>query len=95
MCIRDRYRTLLLREPDAVGLAEWSAVLQSGKETGADIVSGFVFSKEFVGNDYSDEQYIEVLYNAILGRDVYKRQMSESLQLLKYPAVVLLASHFP
>lgn len=62
------YRTLLLREPDAVGLAEWSAVLRSGKETGADIVSGFVFSKEFVGNDYSDEQYIEVLYNAILGR---------------------------
>lgn len=62
------YRTLLLREPDPKGLAEWSEVLRSRKETGADIVAGFVFSKEFVGNAYSDEKYIEVLYNAILGR---------------------------
>lgn len=62
------YRTLLLREPDPIGLAEWSEVLRSKKETGADIVAGFVFSKEFAGNAYSDEKYIEVLYNAVLGR---------------------------
>lgn len=62
------YTTLLLRESDETGLNEWTALLKSGKQTGADIISGFIFSDEFKKNNYSDEKFVELMYNAMFDR---------------------------
>lgn len=67
--VRRLYNVILLREPDPKGLEEWVQQLKSGTETGAEVTRGFVFSKEFIEKNYSNEEYIERLYNAILGRN--------------------------
>ena len=67
--VRRLYNVILLREPDPKGLEEWVQQLKTGTETGAEVTRGFVFSKEFIEKNYSNEEYIERLYNAILGRN--------------------------
>lgn len=67
--VRRLYNVILLREPDPKGLEEWVNQLKSGVETGAEVTRGFVFSKEFIERNYSNEEYISLLYKAILGRD--------------------------
>lgn len=62
------YITLLLRNPDPDGLDAWTAQLKSGDKTGADIISGFIFSDEFKANNYSDEDFVEIMYNALFDR---------------------------
>lgn len=67
--VRRLYNVILLREPDSKGLEEWVHQLKTGTETGAEVTRGFVFSNEFLQKNYSNEEYIERLYNAILGRN--------------------------
>jgi len=61
------YRTVLGREPDAAGLSLWTNELLNGA-TGAQIVYNFVFSREMYNRNLGSEQFVEVLYNAMLGR---------------------------
>ncbi len=64
-----RFYTLCLeREPDQAGLYGWVNNLKNQHMNGAQIAEQFFFSDEFVGKNVSDEKYVELLYNTLLGR---------------------------
>ncbi len=63
------YQVCLDRTPDASGLSNWVAALTSGSQTGSQVASGFVFSREFGAKNYCDEHYVKQLYRAFLGRE--------------------------
>lgn len=62
------YELILNRKPDAEGLRTWAESLMSGEHTGAEVVYGFVMSKEFQLRDFSNEEFVEILYQTCLGR---------------------------
>lgn len=62
------YNTCLGRTPDAGGLTGWHDVLFEGSSTGAQVGYGFVFSKEYLIKNTSNEEYVEMLYNVFLDR---------------------------
>lgn len=62
------YRLCLGREPDAAGLQDWTDRLCNGKITGAVAAQGFFFSAEFQNRNYSNEEYVELLYNVMMNR---------------------------
>ena len=64
------YDTLLLRPADEKGLAEWTTLLENHKATGADIIKGFIESKEFKEQNYSDEAYITYLTVNLMQQDL-------------------------
>ena len=76
------YDTLLLRPADEQGLLEWTALLENHKATGADIIKGFIESDEFKAQNYSDEDYITVLYHALFDRTPDNTGLSQWLAVL-------------
>ena len=56
------------RDADAVGLNDWTAKLKNRKISGRDAAYGFFFSQEFINKKYSDSNYVEYLYKALMGR---------------------------
>lgn len=62
------YQLCLLRPSDAEGMEYWKSRLSAGTITGSKAAEGFFFSKEFQAYQYSDEQYVELLYNTMLDR---------------------------
>ena len=63
------YRICLQREPDADGLKYWSDMLSQKRGTGTSVAFGFIFSKEFQDKSCSNEEYVELMYEAFLGRE--------------------------
>ncbi len=64
-----RFYTLCLeRDPDQEGMYGWVNNLKHQYMNGAQIAEAFIFSDEFVGKNVSDEKYVELLYNTLLGR---------------------------
>ena len=61
------YRNIFNREADEWGLNDWTYRLQNGL-TACDIVEGFIYSDEFQISNFSNEQYVEILYRTLLGR---------------------------
>jgi subtilisin family serine protease len=61
------YRTTLNREPDIDGLNGWTDALLGGS-TGAHVAQGFVFSQEMISANLSNDDFVERLYQALLGR---------------------------
>ncbi|MCQ2533793.1 MAG: DUF4214 domain-containing protein [Clostridia bacterium] len=62
------YRIVLNRECDDDGMGGWTLKLLSHEQTGCDVAYGFVFSPEFLNRHTCDDCYVEILYNAFLGR---------------------------
>lgn len=62
------YRLVLGREPDASGLASWSAALRNHQISGVEAAHGFYFSQEFQNKNLNDSDFIELLYKALLDR---------------------------
>ena len=62
------YQVILGRNPDPDGFANWCAALSAGKATASEIIDGFVNSTEFQNKKLSNEESVEVLYQAMLGR---------------------------
>ncbi|MCQ2534177.1 MAG: DUF4214 domain-containing protein [Clostridia bacterium] len=62
------YNVALNREPDKESLDAWVDKLVNGQECGISVAYGFVYSPEFQGAGYSNEEYVERLYNMLLGR---------------------------
>jgi hypothetical protein len=62
------YQLCLDREPDQGGLTYWVSSLLDGTRTGADVAKGFVFSQEFANSNVSDEDYLDILYDAFFNR---------------------------
>ena len=63
--VRQLYRDLLAREPDAAGLAYWQGLIGTGAATRAQAAAAFFQSNEFSGTGL----YIIKVYLAVLGRD--------------------------
>ena len=61
------YANCLGRTPDITGLENWCKNLKNGT-TGTQIAKGFIFSDEYKGKNVSNEEFVTMLYNTILGR---------------------------
>jgi len=62
------YWEVLGRAPDTDGLNWWHNELRSGRRSGANAVHSFIFSNEASNRNFTDEQFMEMLYKAMLGR---------------------------
>ncbi len=63
------YNIALSRDAEEAGLADWTNRLKTKKENAAQVAWGIFFSKEFQNKNYTDAQYIEMLYKTMFGRD--------------------------
>ena len=77
------YDTCLDRKPDADGLKAWTEALWAHDQTGRVVAGRFLTSPEFVGNNYSDEEFLTHLYRAFLDREPDTRGMQSWLRTLK------------
>lgn len=62
------YELVLGRKADLEGLSDWFSRLYFGTNTGAEVSYGFFFSNEFVNQNLSDEEFIDVLYATMFDR---------------------------
>ena len=62
------YELVLNRTTDPWGLNDWTTKLLNGERSGADVAYGFVFSDEFKDRGVSDEQYVNIMYEAFFNR---------------------------
>ncbi len=62
------YQLCLNRKPEPAGQADWIDRLYRGRATGAQAAFGFFFSDEFKLWNTTDEEYVELLYNVMMGR---------------------------
>lgn len=65
--VTNLYKNVLGRNPDTTGLNNWVNRLMTGTSQST-IVSSFYNSKEFKNKNYSNDQFIEKLYNGCLQR---------------------------
>lgn len=63
------YDVCLGRKPDASGKAYWMDELNSGRQSGAQVAYGFLFSEEFKNKNYCKQCFVDSLYNCFMGRD--------------------------
>jgi len=65
----DRLYTIILgRSAEPAGLKDWTNRLTSGTATSAEIVYGIANSQEFANRGLSNEDIVETMYQAMLGR---------------------------
>lgn len=62
------YREILGREPDEVGLNDWTTYLLNGEKTGVQVADGFIYSNELANRNLGDSDYVEMLYSSFLNR---------------------------
>ena len=62
------YNHCLNRKADPMGLNDWTGGLLEQRLDGVSIVNGFIFSDEFLKKDLSNEDFVEILYQTLLGR---------------------------
>ncbi|MGI6153018.1 MAG: DUF4214 domain-containing protein [Christensenellaceae bacterium] len=62
------YSIVLMRNPEPAGLSDWANKLSSKQISGADAAYGFFFSDEMKARALPSDIYIEVLYQALMGR---------------------------
>ena len=77
------YNLVLGRKADPVGRDNWVSCLESQTSTGAEVASGFFMSKELIGKNLSDEEYVRLCYSAILGRGADETGMEGWLTVLR------------
>ena len=62
------YNVALSRDAEDAGLADWTGRLNTKTENAAKVAWGFFFSEEFMNKNYTDAQYVEMLYRTMFGR---------------------------
>ena len=62
------YSVILGRDPDPDGLNAWADALATGVRMASEIIDGFVNSQEFLTKGLSQEEQVDILYQAMLGR---------------------------
>ena len=62
------YEICLDREPDSRGLDTWTNNLVSGRISGSEAAKGFIFSNEFLSNDYDNRTFVSFLYRIMFDR---------------------------
>lgn len=63
------YDKCLDRSGDEEGMAYWKSMLEHNLRTGTGVAYGFIFSEEVTNKNLSDEDFVELLYQAIMGRE--------------------------
>ncbi|MBO4636081.1 MAG: leucine-rich repeat protein [Clostridiales bacterium] len=63
------YTVALGRSSDPNGQAAWVNTITSGENTGADVARGFLYSREFLNKDVTDEEFVRVLYRTFFDRE--------------------------
>ena len=63
------YNVALTRDAEPAGLADWNNKLTSKTQTAAEVAQGIFFSQEFQNKNYSDVQYVKMLYRTMFGRE--------------------------
>lgn len=63
------YEKVFQRDADTAGLNDWSNKLYNGTTTGATTAWNFFFSPEFLNKNTSNEQYVDILYQALFDRN--------------------------
>lgn len=76
------YENFLEREPDTSGLQHWIGKVQGGR-TGAEVAHGFVFSDEFVSRNYSDDIFLDRMYQGLMGRPSDEAGKSDWMEKLR------------
>ena len=77
------YKNCLGREPDRAGEEFWVSNLENGM-TGAEVASGFFFSNEFNNRRYDNNEFVEILYQTILGRGYDAKGLADWTGKLNY-----------
>jgi hypothetical protein len=77
------YQDCLNRQPDIAGLENWCQALTHGSG-GTTVASGFVFSKEYKNKMASNEEYVDMLYHTIMGREPDAAGKADWLNQLNY-----------
>lgn len=67
--VRLYYQSILGREPDAEGLNQWMAALNSNHLKVADVLKHFLSSEEFMAKSSSVNGFVSHMYRHLLGRD--------------------------
>ncbi|MCL2079040.1 MAG: DUF4214 domain-containing protein [Oscillospiraceae bacterium] len=80
------YQVILDRKPDDSGLKFWVGKLKSGEADGSGVAYGFIFSDEIIDNKLTNSAYIDILYNAILGRTADPGGRAYWLERMSYGA---------
>ncbi len=62
------YEVCLGRTPDEAGKTQWSTMLYNEEISGIDAAYGFIFSTEFKTKNLCNQDYVEQLYRAFMGR---------------------------
>lgn len=62
------YNVALDRDYDINGYNDWCTKLVTGEMNGADVAFGFLFSDEFINKNYSNEEYVNILYSVFFDR---------------------------
>lgn len=62
------YEMCLKRQPEEAGLADWTGKLCNGQISGAVAARGFFLSDELKLRNITNEEYVELLYNVMMGR---------------------------
>jgi len=62
------YQLCLDRNPDPAGLDGWVTALLNATQTGSEVAYGFVLSQEFLNKNTTDEEYLQILYEAFFNR---------------------------
>lgn len=77
------YNVCLDREPDEHGFNDWVSRLNNKEETGIHAAYGFIFSTEFQNKNLCNEDYVEYLYRAFMGRESDEAGKADWLNRLK------------
>ena len=77
------YKDCLQRDPEISGLESWCQALSRGAE-GTNVAYGFIFSNEYKGKLPGNDEFVEMLYRTILGRNADASGMSGWVDLLNY-----------
>lgn len=67
------YMNFFGRNPDRTGFPKWVNLLADGQVTGVEVILGFYESREFQSKTLSDEEFINIVYRTVFGRDVDRR----------------------
>ncbi len=77
------YKNCLGRDPEISGLENWCRSLSEGA-TGSDVAYGFIFSSEYWDKHTTNEEFVEMMYNTILGRESDEDGKAAWSNLLNY-----------
>lgn len=62
------YNLVQGRAPEEPSFSVWVSDLRAGRQTGAGIAYGFFFSREFIGRNTTNAEFVEILYLTMLDR---------------------------